>query len=118
MDAYDPQESPRWRQVLDQLARDLSPAELVAVERYVRALDMAERAWSGVPESLTALGSTGQLVAHPLVAVAQRQDAEAHKFGMALGVEPTGKRAKAGRPTGSAPLADLAPASKRLRALK
>jgi hypothetical protein len=70
-------------------------------------------------------GATGRaVVPHPLVAMIARAERDAAAFGAALGLDALAaerarpKRPKAGRPPGSTPLADLAPASKRLRALK
>jgi hypothetical protein len=92
-----------------------------ALERYVNVLDLAADAWAQLGYDLTAAGSTGQIVADPLVTVALKAEAEAARYGQTLGIEPAmpeKAKNKGGRPRGSAPLADLVPSSRRLAAVK
>ena len=61
-----------WRQVVAEF--ELNPAELVLLGEACRTLDTlaaVAAAMDGVP--LTTTGSTGQTVAHPLLAVARAQ---------------------------------------------
>jgi phage terminase small subunit len=97
---------------------DMTPDIERAVIRYARAAALAERAWSEVPkDSLMTSGSTGQLVAHPAIAVAQAADREAAKYAKELGIEGSTKRGP-GRPVGAVSAPDRAAAPPKLRMLR
>lgn len=89
-----------------------------AITRYAKAVELAERAWSEVPaDTLLTTGSTGQLVAHPSIAIAQAADREAAKFAKELGIEGTSKKGP-GRPVGAVSAPDRAAAPPKLRMLR
>ena len=89
-----------------------------AIARYAKAVDLAQRAWSEVPkDTLLTTGSTGQLVAHPAIAVAQAADREAAKYAKELGIEGHSKRGP-GRPVGAVSAPDRAAAPPKLRMLR
>jgi phage terminase small subunit len=89
-----------------------------AVIRYARAAGMAERAWAEVPkDTLLTTGSTGQLVPHPAIAIAQAADREAAKYAKELGLEGATKRGP-GRPVGAVSAPDRAAAPPKLRMLR
>ena len=97
---------------------DITPDIERAVIRYARAAALAERAWSEVPkDSLMTTGSTGQLVAHPAIAVAQAADREAAKYAKDLGIEGHSKRGP-GRPVGAVSAPDRTAAPPKLRMLR
>lgn len=83
-----------------------------AIERYVRSVELARTAWRKVPRTQkTTRGSMGQQVAHPMIAVAQKADAEAMRFGQALGLEPLPAARPVGRPRGAVSAPDRAAAA-------
>jgi phage terminase small subunit len=89
-----------------------------AVIRYARAAAIAQRAWAEVPaDTLLTTGSTGQLVAHPAIAIAQAADREAAKYAKELGIEGSTKRGP-GRPVGAVSAPDRAAAPPKLRMLR
>lgn len=117
MTVWDARGSRFWPLVQAELAERGVVAPELAVERYVRLLELADTAWRRLPKKLLAEGSMGQASAHPMVAVVLKAEAEAARYGLALGVEPEKAKKPVGRPKGSASLQDLAPSSKRLRAV-
>ena len=83
------------------------PTDRVAVERWARAVVLAESAWGKVPEHLTDVGSTGQLVVHPLVKLALDAERAACAFEAHLGIDPQRRFKKPpGRPAGAASAPD------------
>lgn len=97
---------------------DVTPDIERAVIRYARAAALAERAWAEVPkDTLMTTGSTGQLVAHPAIAVAQNADREAAKYAKELGIEGATKRGP-GRPVGAVSAPDRAAAPPKLKVLR
>ena len=74
-----------------------------ALERYVRALDRAivARAELAKHGKLTATGSQGQPVPHPLLRVARESERDAHEYAEALLLTPRARRrAGVGETTG------------------
>lgn len=97
---------------------DVTPDLERAIARYARAVELAERAWSEVPaDTLLTTGSTGQLVPHPSIAIAQAADREAAKFAKELGIEGATKRGP-GRPVGAVSAPDRAAAPPKLKVLR
>lgn len=97
---------------------DVTPDIERAVIRYARASALAARAWSEVPaDTLLTTGSTGQLVAHPSIAIAQVADREAAKYAKELGLEGATKRGP-GRPVGAVSAPDRAAAPPKLKVLR
>lgn len=97
---------------------DVTPDLERAAIRYARAAALAERAWAEVPtDTLLTTGSTGQLVPHPAIAVAQNADREAAKYAKELGLEGATKRGP-GRPVGAVSAPDRAAAPPKLRMLR
>ena len=91
---------------------DMEPA----IIRYAKACDLADRAWSEIPtDTLLSLGSTGQLVPHPAIALALQADQQAARCAKELGIEGQGGRARAGRPVGAVSAPDRASAPPRLK---
>jgi hypothetical protein len=84
-----------------------------AVERYAHAVGLARAAWRKVPASLVTVGSMGQDVAHPLIAVALNAEKAAATFAADLGIAAP-KTAKLGRPKSADKSADVRPGPKRL----
>lgn len=88
------------------------PTDRVAVERWARAVALAEKSWSMVPEHLTDAGSTGQLVVHPLVKLALDAEKAACSFETHLGLDPQRRyKRPPGRPSGAVSAPDRAAAS-------
>jgi phage terminase small subunit len=97
---------------------DVTPDTERAIARYAKAVELAERAWSEVPkDTLLTTGSTGQLVAHPAIAIAQAADREAAKYAKELGIEGHTKRGP-GRPVGAVSAPDRASAPPKLKVLR
>jgi len=97
---------------------DVTPDLERAIARYAKAVELAERAWAEVPkDTLLTTGSTGQLVAHPAIAIAQAADREAAKYAKELGIEGATKRGP-GRPVGAVSAPDRAAAPPKLRMLR
>ena len=97
---------------------EVTPDVERAAMRYAKAVALAERAWSEVPaDSLLTTGSTGQLVAHPAIAIAQAADREAAKYAKELGIEGHSKRGP-GRPVGAVSAPDRASAPPKLKVLR
>jgi phage terminase small subunit len=86
-----------------------------AVERYARAVALARKAWTKVPDHLTAVGSTGQIVAHPLIATALNAEKAAADFGEHLGLSLPKEARKPGRPKSADRTADVRPGPTKLR---
>lgn len=89
-----------WDVLVERFGEKWAPELEELVARYCRAVSLSRTAWRKVPKSLTARGSMGQPVAHPMIAVAQKADAEAARFGAMLGIDLSVKRG-AGRPPGA-----------------
>lgn len=86
---------------------EVRPVDRVAVERWARAVDLAESAWAKVPEHLTDTGSTGQLVVHPLVKLALEAERAACSFEAHLGLDTQRRMKKpVGRPAGAVSAVD------------
>ena len=97
---------------------NVTPDTERAIARYAKAVELAERAWSEVPnDTLLTTGSTGQLVAHPAIAIAQAADREAAKYAKELGIEGHIKRGP-GRPVGAVSAPDRASAPPKLKVLR
>lgn len=106
------------REALAERAGDVTPDTERAIARYAKAVELAERAWSEVPaDTLLTTGSTGQLVAHPAIAIAQAADREAAKYAKELGIEGHTKRGP-GRPVGAVSAPDRASAPPKLKVLR
>lgn len=95
-----------WTRTIKQLRAqgDILPADVPAIERYVRTLAVARACWEQVSmEQLTATGSMGQPVTDPLVDSALKAEKHAAAFAKALGLEPEVRQPKnaGGRPLGS-----------------
>jgi phage terminase small subunit len=88
----------------------LREAHRPAIERYVRSVDLARRAWQAIPKTLVIRGSgtSKHRVPHPAIAVALRAEDAALKFGQALELDPASlrKRSAGGRPKGAASAPD------------
>jgi P27 family predicted phage terminase small subunit len=74
--------------------RLLARADTAAVERYVRACELARRARAehaaqGAP--LTSAGSTGQPVLHPLLRIIEHAEAAAARYGAELLLTPVSR---------------------------
>lgn len=113
-DGFSPAELATWRAAVAALEgrAGFSESWAPAVERYVRAVELARHAWRKVPKARkTTRGSMGQQVAHPMIAVAQKADAEAMRFGQALGLEPLPAARPVGRPRGAVSAPDRAAAA-------
>lgn len=76
----------------------------------MRAVSLAREAWAVIgTEGLSDAGSSGQPVAHHLLAIALRAEVEAARFGQTLGLEPQAPTRNAGgRPVGAVSAADRA----------
>ena len=94
---------------------------------YARAFSRAaqiRRDWNELGSPTVAIGSTGQVVSHPLLAAMEKAERFAHELGAALGLSPQARhklsrRTGAGRPPGAASARDRAagapPARRSLR---
>lgn len=90
-----------WRRGLAAL-RAPSPSDRHALERYVRAVDLARSAWAEISDDeLLVPGSKGQQVAHPMIAVALAAERDAARFGQDLGLERAAPVRRPGRPFGA-----------------
>ena len=92
--------------VEDLLARGiLREAHRPALERYIRAVDLARQAWAAIPKRLVIRGSgtSKHRVAHPAAMLALRAEDAALRYGQALQLDPASsrKRNPGGRPQGA-----------------
>lgn len=90
-----------WRGTIEHLEqqRTWAPSDLALLERYVRAVELERTSrleMAGSEDARTrqrlALGSTGQLVVHPLESIRQKADADAHKYADALLLSPAARK--------------------------
>lgn len=101
-----------WRATIEQLEqqRTWAVSDLPLLERYVRAVQAERQAREDMAKSEDQLarrrlarGSTGQLVTHPLEAIRQKADADAHKYAEALLLSPAARKrteVEAAKPAG------------------
>lgn len=92
-----------------------------AIHAFAKATEDAEDAralWEGEGKPWTALGgATGQAeVPHPLVKLVQDAQAIAAKYGVALGLDPSGKKV-IGRPAGASSAPDRKPGRPAMRSV-
>ena len=99
-----------WTACERELGDKLTPKMRPALERYVQSVSLAREAWATIAgEGLTSLGSSGQPVAHHLLATLLSLEASAAKFGQAIGLEPVAApRNAGGRPVGAVSADDRA----------
>ncbi|MGE4424985.1 MAG: phage terminase small subunit P27 family [Solirubrobacteraceae bacterium] len=95
-----------WRRTINELKDrgELRPSDASAIERYVRAVEIARACWDDIdPARLRAKGSMGQPVTDPLVDSALKAEKHAADFAKALGIEPGARleKSKGGRPRGT-----------------
>jgi len=118
-----PFERAAWRRTITALQDrgQLQPSDVPAIERYVRAIALARRCWDELGDDVTATGSMGQTVAHPLLDSALKAEKAAEAFAKSLGLEPAAAlgRNQGGRPKGTTkPRSAPPPTVTRLRAVK
>ncbi len=75
-----------WRRTLRQLKAQgtWDDAYVPALERYVRACELARHARARVPDHGTARGAAGQEVEHPLLRTIRHAEHDAHRYAEAL----------------------------------
>jgi hypothetical protein len=117
----------RWQKRRGELRRRLQergewrPELREPLERYVRAMAMAQRLWDELQaaDGLTDRGSAGQPRVRPLVAAFVDAQRAADLLGARLGLVVAPPPRSVGRPKGSVPLDRLQPApSQQLRVLQ
>lgn len=104
-----------WRQAVDVLRELGEDPELTAepLAAFARAVDDAAHVraqWRKLGMPATTVGSTGQVVAHPIVGVLERAERWAHELGESLGLDPQARRKLSRRTVpGSRPGTQTAP---------
>jgi len=75
-----------WRRTRRQLKAQgtWDDAYVAALERYVRACELARHARELVPDHGTTTGSRGQWVEHPLIKTSREAERDAHRYAEAL----------------------------------
>lgn len=105
-----------WLRALDVVPDDAVDTYIDLIERYARAVDMSARLrddWEKDGRTTVVTGN-GMIRPHPLIAAIRDADHDAHKYGVALGLDLTKKR-PTGRPPGAASAPDRAAEPPRAR---